>query len=772
MSLAFKGLGLTNYTKRVIKPGNEYNSFFTPETGKVVLLKSNGDTYDTINFMVEYVKKYNNQCADIAKHLNDSSLITTLQNIEWWQMQHFKYREDGLDVGRIGAEEIHTPNRQWAKRHIGIDCDDFSIMASCILTQLQIPHYLRKADYGRGWQHVYVIIPLEDFNADKRHTYYCLDPVMDGLNNEKKYFKKYDTAMEIYGLQGVKAKRGTKKTKYLKGLGNDSTPNFLQDVFTGSDILSLTPGLKGLGTISSDEERELLTGVYNNMVKTYNAIAINSAGVDDTSVKLYDDEQERQAWLNMYAKAIDAFWTSDREKVLAENAEETERLFNAGIIKSLTNDSGEAIPSAEIATETGAFNDVIDAAITQSLNGLRNTDDINLSDESGLTDEQLERLRKISAAATLQPLYEKDMKGFQDWYKREFERLHKFANGCNSDGSKCNILTRSGKSRDQFISQRASFEKQTTDRLKVVLDNYKDSELFTQDNFNSLKTDLVNQIYQQLIWQNALKTVWNALTDLIKKIVQKIGDVVVAALKIVHRYNPLIIAARQAVLIALRMNWRGITSILALGKINFITTRPDLKEKYDGCKRIYTKVLAGDEKQFDAAIDEGGKKEPASIYGTSKIYEEIFSKANINEKKAYLSLGVVVTATTITAGLGVLTTMITLVSKIRNGEAVPDAAKEAARTYCADKSSAFYREDICKELEPYIKKTEVKKEEVKTEPAKTESIKVDNKPDKKDNTMLYIGGGLGLAALIGIFLVSKNKNKGKSLGSNKVVFTV
>ena len=87
----YTALGLTADSNRSINSGNQYNKYFSPEKGKVILLRANGTTYDTIQLMKEWIEKYGSQCAKIAPILKGNTLYNTCQNIEKWQMEHFRY---------------------------------------------------------------------------------------------------------------------------------------------------------------------------------------------------------------------------------------------------------------------------------------------------------------------------------------------------------------------------------------------------------------------------------------------------------------------------------------------------------------------------------------------------------------------------------------------------------------------------------------------------------------------------------------------------------
>ncbi|MEA5402610.1 transglutaminase-like domain-containing protein [Arcicella sp. DC2W] len=94
---------------------------------------------------------------------------------------YIKYRED-----EKGFEEIRFPNKLW-KDKVG-DCEDFTIFCSSILCNLGISHTIRMADYGKGWQHIYIKVGNT-----------VLDPVQDMFNYEDKG-KYIDYEIKTNGL--------------------------------------------------------------------------------------------------------------------------------------------------------------------------------------------------------------------------------------------------------------------------------------------------------------------------------------------------------------------------------------------------------------------------------------------------------------------------------------------------------------------------------------------------------------------------------------------
>lgn len=170
------------YTKLIPKAKNEYE-----------VIKSEADLKDTIKEIKVIVAETLDQTKDLAKILKGKDTYDTCKNIWNFIYKHIQYslEED---------EKLHEPARIWAERRKGVDCDDFSIMASSLLTNLKIDHLLRLGEYkNRGYfQHIYVIVPY-----DNEKGYITIDPVKDCFDCEEKFTNKKDIEMELARLSGI-----------------------------------------------------------------------------------------------------------------------------------------------------------------------------------------------------------------------------------------------------------------------------------------------------------------------------------------------------------------------------------------------------------------------------------------------------------------------------------------------------------------------------------------------------------------------------------------
>ena len=204
--------------KRTIRDGSRFNPYFPPPDERDRVIIHDGEVTDTVELMEKVVWKYLDDTKRIAPLLQRSSTIDTCNAIWEFIYKFIQYRLD-----KRGLEQLRRPARSWAERNEGVDCDCMSIFASSILTNLQIPHSFRITRYSADtWQHVYVIVPLED-----SQRYCIIDAVVSKFNYEKPYSDKMDYTMNLQGIN----------VAVLSGVpGNDHFDAVMATSLTGSDL--------------------------------------------------------------------------------------------------------------------------------------------------------------------------------------------------------------------------------------------------------------------------------------------------------------------------------------------------------------------------------------------------------------------------------------------------------------------------------------------------------------------------------------------------------
>ncbi len=89
-----------------------------------------------------------------------------------------------------GFEQIRLPRQTWKDRLDGVDCEDFVIFCSSILNNLRVKHTVRMADYGNGWQHIYIVL--------ERKEMIVLDPTLSVFNKQFKAKKLKDFTFNFH----------------------------------------------------------------------------------------------------------------------------------------------------------------------------------------------------------------------------------------------------------------------------------------------------------------------------------------------------------------------------------------------------------------------------------------------------------------------------------------------------------------------------------------------------------------------------------------------
>lgn len=282
---------------RVIRPGDQYDKYFPRPQAQDRIIIEDGEVGDTVDLMKRVVWKYIDDTKGIAPVLKGKSLNETCENIWNFLYHHIQYKLD-----ERGLEQLRRPARSWSDRKSGIDCDCFSIFASSILTNLQIPHSFRITKYGGAqYQHVYVVVPQGSETL-------VIDPVLSNYNYEKPYSEHKDFAMNLSGID----------VAVLSGPGND----YLHEVLLGM------PEMGDLGEAPSDKQMD---AIYNYLVSTRNAIAANP--------KTISHIEDPQAFLKMLDYAITYWYTDKREEALDVLSRNEEKLnFKNGFTSLEGND--------------------------------------------------------------------------------------------------------------------------------------------------------------------------------------------------------------------------------------------------------------------------------------------------------------------------------------------------------------------------------------------------------------------------------------------------
>lgn len=197
-----RSLGLVASHSRKVRSGAEYDQYFdAPLQTDAELMGPNGTVHDTIKFMRDSINKNYKQTARIAPILRGNTLEDTCRKIFDFTFNHVAYKQDSPE-----AEQLRTPNRTWADRQSGADCDCYSIFIGSILKNLGIPFAIRMVGINGGdYSHVYIVVPRYGNESDlkMRANYIVIDPVLDTFNEEHSFTKNKDLYMKIQQLSGL-----------------------------------------------------------------------------------------------------------------------------------------------------------------------------------------------------------------------------------------------------------------------------------------------------------------------------------------------------------------------------------------------------------------------------------------------------------------------------------------------------------------------------------------------------------------------------------------
>lgn len=310
--LSISNLGYTAYNNpmRAIRSGQDFEGVLPAPNWQEQIVKRNATVDQTVEEMKKLTLQSAWQTKELARRLLGKDIYTTCGNIWQFLFSHIRYKEDDK-----GKEQLRTPAVSWhIRRSRGIDCDDFSIFAGCILYNLKIPFYYRCARYeGKDYfQHVYVIIPQTTNN------YITIDAVLDEYDSEKMPAETKDfLVMDKSSLNGIDVSvlSGTDEEAFneISGVLNGVDFGALDEL--GDELGDDLEGINDLG------EQEFLGAVYRHLVRTRNVVRKYPQAIRTV--------EDPNTFLGMLDYAI-RYWDTDKRElalgILEEKEEELNRL--------------------------------------------------------------------------------------------------------------------------------------------------------------------------------------------------------------------------------------------------------------------------------------------------------------------------------------------------------------------------------------------------------------------------------------------------------------
>ncbi|HEX8269774.1 MAG TPA: hypothetical protein VF581_07770 [Flavobacterium sp.] len=183
---------------RPLKSGNQFNDLIPKSTCKSKVL-GDGMTDFSIIKIEETINEFYWQLEEVAEVIQTSSLENNVKAIKEFAYSHFQYKADDQ------IQQLRTPACSWYARRDGIDCKSYSIIASCLLLNMGITHYIRKIKQPgyepTEWTHVYVVVPKDQATGSMNNGYYTIDGTLK-TDREPAFIEKSDIIMRHHQLNG------------------------------------------------------------------------------------------------------------------------------------------------------------------------------------------------------------------------------------------------------------------------------------------------------------------------------------------------------------------------------------------------------------------------------------------------------------------------------------------------------------------------------------------------------------------------------------------
>lgn len=339
-------------------------------SGKTITLKRYANVHDTIKNIKRIIKENYLAVEALSSQLQASTEVQTFENIWDYVRESVIYQND-----EKGKEQLRRPQRTLHDK-IG-DCDDFSILISAILLNLNIQHELVVAAYKKEnqWQHIY---PVSYDIQGNRYVIDCV-PEIPYFNYEAHPIKNKIIIQMLSPEDNLK--NNNMKLEELGQLGESVAIEELTEPFN----------LEGLGDADTEDEELLqIQGLLGNV-----AIVDEDEEYDTvlSGIELYKNIILRQ--LIEAKKTLTKELTNPTDLSQLSHPQKDLEHIDA-IIEALDNDEEiydliqEAINSNSLYKN---FYKTILFAVDNSVNGLAGEEDdlfyLKVMDQEGLLDQML-----------------------------------------------------------------------------------------------------------------------------------------------------------------------------------------------------------------------------------------------------------------------------------------------------------------------------------------------------------------------------------------------
>ena len=169
-----------------------YDDLITGYSG-ITQSKGQGGIPETVSECINIIKKQHHHVQKLAKFLKARTLLQSCYNI-WYFLQR---TDKGGNINYYhdtpGTEELRTPARSWHDRKTGIDCDDFAILVSSLLIEMNHKPTLYTVSFdNKRYSHIYVGAGKSTITDGKPDAEVLIDPV-----EQKFFFSTYPVKKTI-----------------------------------------------------------------------------------------------------------------------------------------------------------------------------------------------------------------------------------------------------------------------------------------------------------------------------------------------------------------------------------------------------------------------------------------------------------------------------------------------------------------------------------------------------------------------------------------------
>ncbi len=332
-------------------------------------IKHNANLDDTISYMEHIVLRDYKDVSELAFSLKGNTIAQTSKNIWEWMRGNTTYHLD-----TEGIEELRTPLRSLKDKDSGIDCDDYTILISSLLLNLNIPHEFRIAAYKEQgkFQHIYPVA-FDDLGNE-----YVIDvvPEIPHFNYEAKPIKDLKT-LKIMELQELSGLDQEAKNELLEQMNQPFTLSGIEE----DDFILEHSFLQGLKEVQSEEEADIVLngsveianiierGILAEINKAKTTLAneskqptilsqtINVEAELDRMHELmnaFEEEDEREDLLNEYIQSNSSYKNFYKAILLSLNE------LDADVLNGIDDDSPIYLAKADSIDLSEVFDDSID----------------------------------------------------------------------------------------------------------------------------------------------------------------------------------------------------------------------------------------------------------------------------------------------------------------------------------------------------------------------------------------------------------------------------